>query len=174
MIDIQLLRLMRVRADYNKIIGAVNVESLETKTKHIVKAVDRYYKKHKSHGQIDFSVFLPFMERSVFPDLDEEDKQVYRNIVKNMAKNYPDEETRGWIMESIQDHNLAHAAFQIIEDYNAGEDVELIHEFKSLLDKYETAMGKLALPEVDENIDDLLEGMDRDWETLHVQDYDLE
>lgn len=162
MIDIQLLRLMRVRSDYNKIIGAVNVETLESKTKGLVKAIDRYYKKHKSHGQIDFSVFIPFMERNVFPDMHEDDREVYRGIIKNMTKNYPDAETRGYIMESIQDHNLAHAVFGIIEDYNSGEEVELIQEIRAQIDKYETAMGKLALPEVEENIDDLLDGMEHD------------
>lgn len=162
MIDIQLLRLMRVRSDYNKIIGAVTVEALEPKTRNLVRAIDRYYKKHKSHGQIDFSVFIPFIERSVFPSINEDDHKTYLGIIKNMATKYPDEETRGWIMESIQDNNFAHSAFQVIEAYNSGEDVEIIQEFKSLMDTYETAMGKLDLPEVGENIDDLLEGMDHD------------
>lgn len=166
MIDIQLLRLMRVRSDYNKIIGAVDVNTLESKTKNIIKAVKQYYAKHKSHGQIDFSVFIPFMERNVFPDMEEEERGILRTIIKNMAKNYPDAETRGYILESIQDHNLAHSAFSVIREYNAGEEVELAYELKNILDRYDTAVGTLALPEIGENVDSLLDGVDND-EGLH-------
>jgi len=162
MIDIQILKLMRVRSDYNRIIGAINLEALDAKTRNMVKAIGRYYTKHKSHGQIDFTVFIPFMERAVFSGFDETDVEVYRSIAKNMAKNYPDATTRGYILESIHDANLAHAAYKVIEDYTAGEEVELIQEFRELVGTYDMAIGKLALPEVPENIDDLLDNLNND------------
>ena len=162
MIDIQLLRLMRVRSDYNKIIGAINVEALEPKTRAVVRAVDRYYKKHKSHGQIDFTVFVPFLERNVYPDLLHDDKLVYRAIIKNMMKKYPDADTREAIMESVHELNLVHRMRLITEQYNEGEDIDALGEITSALDKYKLGVGVSSLPEVGENIDELLDDMDND------------
>lgn len=166
MIDIQLLRLMRVRSDYNRIIGAVNVEALEPKTRSMVRAIDKYYKKHNGHGQIDFSVFIPFMERNVYPDLSTEDKQVYRGIIKNMSVKYPDDETRKAIMESIHELNIVHKMFNIAEAYNDGEDIDPIEEIHMALDKYKLGVGVASMPEVGEDIDELLDNMGND-EGIH-------
>jgi replicative DNA helicase len=102
------------------------------------------------------------MERSTLQGKGEDELEVYRQIVKNMAKNYPDEETRGWIMESIQEHNLAHSAYTVLEDYSGGGEVDLPNELKAILDRHEQAIGRMTLPEVGENIDALLEDMSND------------
>lgn len=162
MIDIQLLRLMRTRSDYNKILGAINIDALESKTRAIIHAIDRYYKKHMSHGKVDFSVFLPFMERNVYPDLSKEDKEVYRGIIKNMSTKYPDEETRKNILESIHELNLVHRMFNIANQYNDGEDIDPVHALNAAMDKYKLGVGVVAMPEVDEDIDHLLEDIDND------------
>lgn len=162
MIDIQLLRLMRVRSDFNKIIGAVNVEALETKTKALVRAIERYYKKHQSHGKIDFSVFIPFMERNVYPDLEDTDKEMYRGIITNMAKNYPDSDTRKAILHSIHELNFVHSMYNIAEMYNNSEDIDPVAAMTAVMDKYKLGVGVGKLPEVDEDIDYLLDDMDND------------
>jgi replicative DNA helicase len=162
MIDIQLLRLMRTRADYNKVRDTVQVESMEAHTAKLIKAIDRYYKTHDTHDQLDFSVFIPFMERTVYPKMQEEDREVYRAIVKNMIKGYPDDATRARIIHGLQDHNLAFNAFNLIENYNAGADIDIAHELQVLMDKRHSALDTLTIPEVSENIDHLLDAITDD------------
>ena len=160
MIDINLLRLMRVRSDYNRILGAVNTDALDSRTKRVMQAVGKYYEKHPSHGQVDFTVFLPFAERNVFHNLDEEDILVYRNIIKNMSAKYPDNDTRNTILNDIGESNLVHTMRVITEAYNDGEDIDTVHEMSQAFDAYKLQNGATALPEVAENIDDLLDDMD--------------
>jgi replicative DNA helicase len=162
MIDIQLLRLMRVRSDFNKIKSALNINALETKTRSIVHAVDQYYKKHKSHGKIDFSVFIPFMERNVYPDMSTDDKAVHLAIVKNMTKNYPDADTRYNILEGIHERNFVHRMANVSDSYTKGEDIDPIAEISSAMDRYKLGVGVGKMPEVGEDIDHLLEDMDND------------
>lgn len=162
MLDIQLLRTCRTRTDFNRIRSAVKIDSIDKKTATVLRGVERYYKKNPSHGQIDFSLFIPFFERNVAPDMDDEDKKVFKNIIKTMAKNYPDQTTRASILESVLQHNLMHKARTITERYAEGEDVDLISEFSSELDAYKTAVGISALPEVSENIDELIDDMGND------------
>lgn len=162
MIDINLLRLMRTRSDFNKIISAVNVDALETPVKVLVKAIDRYYKKHTSHGKIDVSVFIPFVERNVYPNWTETDKSVYQAIIKNMHKNYPDSATRQNIMESIHELNLVHTTFGIANSYNEGKEIDPVQEISTAIDKYKLAVGVSTMPTVDNNIDALLDDMGND------------
>ena len=159
MIDINLLRLMKVRSDYNKIIGSANLDAYEDKTRKITKAIGQYYDKHQSHGKIDFTVFIPFFERNVYPKMKADDKAVYRGIIKNMSKNYPGAKTRTAILESIHEANLAYEAYKSIDDYNKGEDVDIVEELKQALDVYTKGVGVVSMPEVDENIDDMLDSI---------------
>lgn len=154
--------MIRVRSDYNKIISALDVDTLEKNTKQLFRAVSKYYKKYPSHGTVDFTLFVPEMDRAGMIGKDDEEKQVFRNIIKNMIANYPDEETRAGILESVHQNNLMHRAMIISEKWVDGEDIDPVSEIQMAMDKYMTAVGFNTMPEVSENIDELLEGMDND------------
>lgn len=157
MIDIQLLRLMRVQSDYKKIIDAIKLASFGTKTQDMIKAIGKYYRKHPTHGSIDFTVFIPFMDRSVFPDATDIDKETYLNIAKSMAQDYPDEDTRRAVIEGVHEYGFAHSLQSSIAEYQEGEEIDLVSKTMEALDKYQLAVGASEMPEVDENIDELLQ-----------------
>ncbi len=162
MLDIQLLRTCRTRTDYNRIEGAVNVDTLDKKTKVLFKGVGRYYDKHPNHGQIDFNLFIPFFLRNVVPDMDKEEQKTYKNVIKTMGKNYPNQEDRAAILESVLENNLMHETRMITERYADGEETDLIGKLSTVLDSYKTDVGISALPEVSENIDELIDDMGND------------
>ena len=58
MIDIQLLRMMRTKTDFNKIVGAVDMSALETRTRKVIAAIKKYYVTYPKHGKIDFTTVL--------------------------------------------------------------------------------------------------------------------
>lgn len=153
---------MRVRSDFNKIHGVVNIDALDAKTKNIVHAIDRYYKHHTAHGKIDFTVFIPFFERNVYPKMDKDDVKVYRAVIKNMTKGYPDAETRLKIMESIHELNLMYTLDGVIEKYNRGDDIDPVQQIRDTMDVYDRDVGVTTMPEVSENIDSLIDDMDNE------------
>ena len=162
MIDIQLLRLLRKKQDFHKIMSSIKIDSLELNTRKIVHAVKKYYNTHKEHDTLDFSVFIPFVERSVYPDLNVEDRAVLIAIIKNMAKKYPDEETRALILESILCYKLGHDVGEILEKYTAGDEIDLYSSLENSIDMYKKSLDRNKLPEVEENIDDLLDSIGKE------------
>jgi len=157
MIDLQLLRLMRVKSDFNKAIGAVKLTQYDARTRKIIKAIDKYYKTYPSHGQIEFESFIPLFDR-LYSDMDKEDKESYKNVIKSMARGYPSAEDRAGLLTSIAEHDVAHTTFNIISKYNDGDDVDVAQEIGHVLDRYKLVMGTTTFPEVSDNIDDLLDG----------------
>lgn len=153
---------MKVRVDFNKIYGAVNVGALEDKTRTLIEGIKRYYDKHPKHGKIDFTVFIPFFERNVTPSHDDEEKAVFRTIITNMSKHYPDSDTRKAIMESIHELNLVHSVLSVATKYNDGEDVDPVQGIVSAMDEYKSGVGAVRIPEVDDNVDHILDNLYND------------
>lgn len=162
MIDIQLLRVMKVRSDFNRIIGALDITALEEPTRSMVKAVKKYYDNHPSHGKIDFGVFIPYMKRNVFPGVNDTDWTQYKNIAANMAKYYPDAETRQAIIASVHELNLVHKAFQVANSYHDGKEIDPVVALSDAMDNYKNGLGKNTLPEVSDNVDFLVDDMEND------------
>lgn len=162
MIDIQLLRIARIRADYNIIINSLDTKVLDTKTRDVLNAITQYYKQYPKSNSIDFSAFVPFMERNVYPSKTDDEREVYRNIVKNMAKAYPDEHIRAGFLESIYTLNMAHKVYKDIEDFNDGEDIDVVENIREHLAEYDKSTRMAKIPEVDENIDDILDNLGND------------
>lgn len=162
MIDIQMLRCMRVRSDYNRIASAVTASALDMKTRAMMDAIGRYYKKFPTHNQIEFTTFTPFVFNTALGTVHPDDKVVYTNMIKAMASKYPDEATRHGIFESIHDLNLVHKVSAMVERYNNGDDLQIVSELAHAVDTYKTALGVTSMPEVAENIDELLENLDND------------
>lgn len=159
MIDTNLLKLLRTRADFNRVIDAVNMGAIDHKTRLIVKAVKKYYELHSSHQQIDFKAFIPFVERTYLSKFDPEDREVFILIMKNMAKNYPDEDSRSVIVQSLHELNLAHSLTSIVERYNDGDDIDVMDALRGAVDIYELALGSTDVQTIDENIDFFLDGV---------------
>lgn len=161
MIDLQLLRLMRVRSDFNKARGAIKLSQYDSRTRKIIKALDKYYKTYPSHGQIEFESFIPLFDR-LYSEMDKDDKAAYKTIFKNIAKGYPSAEDRAGILSSIAEHDVAHTAFDIVSSYNDGDDVDVAQELGQLLDRYKLVVGTEKMPEVGENIDSILDDLEDD------------
>lgn len=161
MIDIQLLRLMRVRSDFNKVRSAIDINTFDTKTRKIIRCIDKYYRTYPSHGQIEFESFIPLFDR-LNNDMHSDDAQVYKNIIKNMAKAYPDAATREGIMLGITEHHLVHELTEAARRYVDGDDVDVVEKVTSALEKFKLIAGANEMPEVSDNIDDLLDGVEDD------------
>jgi replicative DNA helicase len=149
--------MMRTKTDFNKIVGAVDMSALETRTRKVIAAIKKYYVTYPKHGKIDFTIFIPFLQNVVLSGASKEDKLVYLNIAKNMTKNYPNESTRAGLMSSIQQVNLVQVVREVTESYIDGEEIDPALELTEALNTYNSAVGALDMPEVEENIDALLE-----------------
>lgn len=158
-IDIAMLRMCRERSEYLKVAAALDTYAVEPKTRLLLDAIGRYFKTH-DHTSIDFQAFIPWFERSFMHNMGDEDKTVYLNIIKNIARDYPDETTRRNIMESIYELNAAHTVQNTLERYANGDEVSLIDDMREVVDRYDRHISAQRVPFVDEDIGAFIDGME--------------
>lgn len=159
MIEIQVLRMARVKKNFERINELVQAGTLDKHTKMLFNALKQYYKKFPDREGVDFTVFMPFVFNNVYTKLDDGEKKVLKNIMQNMASAYPDESTRKGIIKTLHETNLAHTALTAITAFNEGDDIEIAETIMHALDKYQLAVGVTNMNIVGDNIDDLLEDM---------------
>lgn len=161
MIDIQLLRLCIVRSDYYRVVGCVRLDALDTKTRVMIKDIGRYYEKHESHGTIDFSTFIPFVER-LHPDREDEEVTAFRNIMKNMTKAYPDEDTRNAIFYQIGELNLVRQLANVVDGFTAGKEIDPVDATREALKHYDKSVESFSVDLKTDRLDDYFDDLDND------------
>jgi len=61
LLDITLLRIMKYRTDYQKLIHAVPLPPLDETTRVLIKDFGKYFAKYPEHQKIDVTVLLPII-----------------------------------------------------------------------------------------------------------------
>ena len=87
---------------------------------------------------------------------------MFRNIISNMAKSYPDQDTRAGMLEQLHECNLVHSVTDIVQQHSAGADIQPVHEISAALDIFSSSVAMSSMPEVDDNINDLLDDASED------------
>lgn len=105
MIDLSLLRLMKFRKNFYKLKGRVPRNAMDNKTAEIIDDYGKYFDKMHEHTVIDMPLFLP-MYRSWHTGRKEEEANAYEVILRNAAKNIPDNEA-ATVMRQLLELRLA-------------------------------------------------------------------
>lgn len=162
MIDINVLRLMRTRVDYSKIMSQMSISALSADTQAVAKAIGKYYDAHKTHNTLDPTAFIPYMERNVYPKVTDTKKQIYRKIAVNMMKTYPDDDSRRAILSGINDLDSVHKLAQVVEEYNSGNEVNVLEELETILNSNKVKSNFITKETTNTEIVDSLDTLDNE------------
>ncbi len=124
MIDLTLLRILKHKAEYYKVIDRVPMETINDQTKALLKDFGRYFAKFPDHERIDLQVFAPLFS-SWHPKLTTEKKQVYAELLKKVHKDVPEDERDG-VMHSLLELRLSSDLANVLLKFEEGE-LENIH-----------------------------------------------
>jgi len=123
---------MATREGFEKMYSAVPLKALEPKTRTIVADIARYYETYTADERIDFVLFRDSFFRW-HPSLNEEDIKYYDKILRYVEVDLNDVQ-RSTLINSMLELNLATDVAEVLERYNNGEELSVIHEVQALVD----------------------------------------
>lgn len=138
MINISLLRVMKTREGFNKIFGSVPLKALDPVTKVLVADVERYYKDFETHEEIDYVVFRDMFFKHWHKSLDADQQEHYSKLLHH-AEKATDDVTQSVLINSLLELNLADKTQALLEEYNDGDEIDLIHSMTTLVEETQEA-----------------------------------
>lgn len=155
-LDINLLRIMKTRVDYNRLISTVPLAATDPKTKALLQDFGKYFKKFPTHEKIDFAVFIPRF-RSWHSGLTTEQFNVYQGMLRQLSSDI-DKDTREGILADLFELDLATSVANIAAVFEAGDLNDPLPEaISAVVDAYKMNVGIKAVPWNDTPIEDLLQ-----------------
>ncbi len=155
MIDITLLKILKNKQDYNKLIRSVPFTALDYKTQALIHDFGKYFKKFPEHKVIDITIFLPRL-RAWHSDWSEETFNTYVGVLR-AASGEVDEGTRQGILSDLFELDLGTKLANAFQQFDAGNlTTPLIEVVSDLVDKYKVGIGAKTITWVDTPIEEIL------------------
>ena len=160
-LDLTTLQLLKYRSKYDRYSGAVPATAMSPQTQVIIKDFGRWFREFDGAGIIDLELF-PAWFKSVHPTLKDEAIAVYSELFKRIKEDVPEHVESGigkrWISA-----NTASKVTSLLEQWNAGDEVDLGVALKQHIDDYEARVDrKVKNLQVLDPIEELLEEEEND------------
>jgi replicative DNA helicase len=160
-LDLTVLRLLKYKEKYDRLIKAVPAGAVEQRTAIILDDFGRWFREHDGASRIDFSTF-PFMFQKWHPTLKPEAMAVYEHLF-NDAQIDVAEHIEGGLAKQLVAAEMATKMTKALESYAAGEEIDLGVVVKSAVENYEQQFDrKVKNPQVLDPIEDLLAAEEND------------
>ena len=156
MLDIALLKIMKYRNDYKKIVGSVPRAAMHEKTLALLDDFGKYFEKFPEHERVDLQVFLPRFKQW-HPGMTDEMFANYTTILSNIQADV-DESTRDGILNDMYEAEAATKAANLCREYVDGVlRMPLADALSAVIDVYKINTGAKAANWIDTDIGDLLQ-----------------
>lgn len=155
-IDITLLRIMKYKADYYKLVHSVPTKVMDERTQLLINDFGKYFKAFPAHEKIDLLTFMPRFKQW-HQAMDEDSFTTYTQILKNIIPDV-DNDTKGGILGEIYELDLATKLMKAAEDYADGELAAPFADLiTSYVDSYKISIGVRLAEYLDgDDIDSIL------------------
>ena len=159
MIDISLLRVLKTREGFDKLYKNIPLRSLEQRTQIIIKDIAKYYSKFTEHTEVDYIQFKDMFFGYWHKGLDEESTAFYHKILDRADKKH-DEVSQKVIMNALLEVALADKVMHLVEEYNDGEDMDIVSSIATLVKDTEDARERKSIDsfvDLADELDDIME-----------------
>lgn len=156
-IDINLLRILKTRKDYNKVVPNLPLKLMDEKVQLLIKDFGKYFKTFPSHDSIDLQTFLPRFQQW-HQGFDADTFTAFTRVLQQIISNV-DEDTRNGILGQVYELDLATKLANAAAQYQDGDlSVPLSDLITSYVDTYKVAVGARLAEYIDgDDIDSILE-----------------
>lgn len=135
---------------------AVPKTGLDDKTTTLVKDFGRYFKEFPDHEKIDEKAFASLFFNFYHKGLDAGTKGFYAKMIMSIVPDV-DQQTQGTMIDRFGEIDYVMQAAQLIEDYNDGKDIDLLHSMDEITTKAVAQRERrIKIPWVNDDINDLL------------------
>ena len=160
-LDLTVLRLLKYREKYDRLIKAVPEGSIDTRTRIILADFGRWFREHEGAHVIDFATF-DFMFKAWHPGVKPEAMAVLEHLIKDAETDCPPH-IEGGLAKQLVAAEMASKLTAALEKYAAGEEIDLGMLVKAQVESYEQQFDrKVKNPQVLDAIEDLLKAEEDD------------
>ena len=157
MIDVILLRIMRVRSDYFKLKDLIPVsKTLDPKTVAILDDFGKYYEKFPTHTFVDLNTFVPRFQ-AWHPSMKPELLNQYNAVFRNTWAAEADDDQRKNIMSELAEIELVTRLANMAEQHAEGELEHAFMQITAAMDSYRQRLGLKTITYIDTPIGELLQ-----------------
>lgn len=156
-LDMTLLRIVRKRVDYDKIIRSIPTDVLDERTRIILKDFGKFFKEYEDVEQIDYEPFWLWFKMFAHPKLSKESLEIYGQLLQGIEVDVAPGLKDG-LMSRLVAADTANALLKMVERYNEGDEIDLASGLRDIVEQYENDTNrKVKQPWVQDDIEDLLQ-----------------
>lgn len=147
MLDLRTLQVLRNRKQFNRLRPHVPSRAMDARTELLLDDYAAFFKAFDGVEDIDANTFVPWFEGFRHPTFTDEERGVYRSIMREVFKT-PTEAVKTGLLRQLNDCKLAYDLQAATLKWEEGESPEFRHEVASIVTANRIANGerKLWLP----------------------------
>ena len=158
-LDLTMIRLMKHREFYDMYHRGIPAGALDKPAEAIIKGYGKFFAENPDAKVAMPDDYFPYF-KLLHPKLKPEGEAILKRMIGLSADDVPAEVSAG-ILSRLADAAYALEVTTLLERYNSGEEVSVVHTLRSLVDK--APVGGDAIPYANTDIAAMLEEDDNDW-----------
>lgn len=161
-LDITALRLLKYRERYERLARNVPPKALDTNTKILLDDFGAFFREFPACKRIPSGEFMLWFKGFRHPGLKDEAAAVFTQVLER-AQEDVDATLEAGLMERLVAADKAVCVTELIERWNAGDEVDLYAELRRHVEDFEVQVDrKIHNPQVLDRIEDLLKEEEND------------
>ncbi|QPI17677.1 putative DnaB-like helicase [Alteromonas phage vB_AmeP_R8W] len=143
MIDLALLRIIKYREQFDKVHRYIPKSSIDKKTRAITEDIRKYFESNPDEEKIDFPSFRSMFFTTWHKGLSDSDCDFYNKLIERMEEDVP-ESIKKNIINQLLELEFATNVGNVIEDYQAGEDIEVVASIDNLVSRIKESLERTS------------------------------
>ena len=131
-IDLALLRVIKHRAEYDKVSRYIPKDAVNKRTALVAKDIGRYFEDNETETVINFHSFRSLFFTSYHKKLNEADTEFYNKILTKMEADVP-ETIKNSLINQLLELEFATNLGNLVDQYSAEEEIDLASEVTHLM-----------------------------------------
>tara|TARA_R110000851_G_scaffold57574_7_gene134078 strand:- start:13844 stop:15091 length:1248 start_codon:yes stop_codon:yes gene_type:complete len=141
MIDLALLRIIKHKEQFDKVYRYIPMSSIDKRTKAISEDINKYYTANPEETTLDFAAFRSMFFTSWHKGMGDSDCDYYNKLITRMEDDVS-ETIKKNIINSLLELEFATDIANVIADYEAGEEVDVVPTVGSLYEKVKSTFER--------------------------------
>lgn len=161
-LDITLLRLMKHRAKFDRLIGGVPEAGLEDTTTTLLHDFRAYFKEFPNTPVIEYDTFMLWFKEFKHSNFAPERIGMFDAIMLR-AKDDISSAVEDGLMERLISAGVSYKLIGVVERWNDGAEIDLLTTLKEIAEEFEQDLDrKVSTPFVEDSIEDMLKEEEND------------
>ena len=155
-LDLTVLRLLRTREKYEKLIRAIPKDTLDIKTQVILEDFGKFFREFEDTKSIEQDTFWTWFHMFAHPNLDKNQLAFYKAQLAKVQEPITPELEQG-LMKRLVAAETVQRLTTIAEKFTEGEEIEIGAAIRDTMERYDLEIDrKVKTPWVKDDINDLL------------------